>query len=111
MDTVNQTDRGERMLRFQALWRRAAFFSLTFLTAITAGFLMLDILRANGFGPLELTGLITFVVLFIWISGAFWTGIAGFAVRLVGHDPAALHPEGDPQPACWRLDPLRRYTG
>ena len=25
MDTVNQTDRGERMLRFQALWRRAAF--------------------------------------------------------------------------------------
>lgn len=99
MDTVNEADRGERMLGYQALWRRTAFFSLTFLTAFSAGFLMLDILRANGLGPLELTGLITFVVLFIWISGAFWTAIAGFAMRLIGHDPAALHPEGDPQRA------------
>ena len=45
-----------------------------------------------------------FVVLFIWMSGAFWTAIAGFAVRLAGRDPAALHPEDDP------LRPLKGRT-
>lgn len=103
MDAVNHTAQeplaahGERWLRFQTLWRRTAFFALTFITALTGGFLMLDILRANGLGPLELTGLITFIALFIWIAGAFWTAIAGFFVRLHGSDPAALRPEGDPQ--------------
>src|SRR5579863_509161 len=95
MDTVKPEDRADHWLQRQALWRRTAFFGLTFLTAFAAGFLMLDILRANGLGPLELTGLIVFVVLFVWISGAFWTAIAGFAVRLAGHDPAALHPDTD----------------
>ncbi|HEY6453159.1 MAG TPA: glucans biosynthesis glucosyltransferase MdoH [Steroidobacteraceae bacterium] len=95
MDTMNATGHGESWLRFQAIWRRTAFFSLTLLTAIAGGFLMLDILRANGMGPLETTGLIMFVLLFIWISGAFWTAIAGFAVRVIGHDPAALRPESD----------------
>jgi len=96
MDTLNPPARGERWLERQALWRRTAFFGLTLLTASTGGFLMLDILRANGLGPLEMTGLITFVVLFIWISGAFWTAVAGFAVRLFGRDPAVLPPESDP---------------
>jgi membrane glycosyltransferase len=97
MDTMTATGRGERWLQYQALWRRTAFFALTFLTAISGGFLMFDILRANGMGPLEVTGLIMFVLLFIWISGAFWTAVAGFAVRLVGNDPAALHAENDPE--------------
>lgn len=96
MDAVSRTGHAERWLRFQTLWRRTAFFTLTFLTALSGGFLMLDILRANGLGPLELTGLITFIALFIWISGAFWTAIAGFFVGLHGRDPAALRPEGDP---------------
>jgi membrane glycosyltransferase len=99
MDAVTPAEERERYVRLQALWRRAAFFSLTFLTAFAGGFLMLDILRANGLGPLELIGLITFVALFIWISGAFWTAIAGYFVHLVGHDPAALHPQGDPNRA------------
>ncbi|HEY2416648.1 MAG TPA: glucans biosynthesis glucosyltransferase MdoH [Steroidobacteraceae bacterium] len=104
MDTLNATGRSQRWLQYQALWRRTAFFGLTFLTAITGGFLMFDILRANGMGPLEVTGLIMFVLLFIWISGAFWTAVAGFVVRLVGHDPAALHAETDP------LRPLKGRT-
>lgn len=95
MDAVSHHD--EHWLRTQTLWRRAAFFTLTFLTALAGGFLMLDILRANGLGPLELTGLLTFIALFIWIAGAFWTAIAGFFVRLHGGDPAALRPQGDPQ--------------
>ena len=95
MDTMNLTSRGERWLQYQALWRRTAFFGFTLLTACTGGFLMFDILRANGMGPLEVAGLILFVVLFIWISGAFWTAVAGFIMRLIGHDPAALRPETD----------------
>jgi membrane glycosyltransferase len=104
MDTLNATGRSQRWLQYQALWRRTAFFGLTLLTAVTGGFLMFDILRANGMGPLEVTGLIMFVLLFIWISGAFWTAVAGFVVRLVGHDPAALHAETDP------LRPLKGRT-
>src|SRR5581483_10469672 len=32
-----------------------------------------------------------FFVLFTWITGAFYTAIAGFVVRLVGRDKAVLH--------------------
>jgi len=95
MDTVKPSSHSERWLQYQALWRRIAFFGLTFLTAFAGGFLMFDILRANGMGPLEVSGLVLFVVLFIWIAGAFWTAVAGFVVRLIGRDPAALHPEAD----------------
>jgi membrane glycosyltransferase len=104
MDALTDSRLTERWLLRQAHWRRAAFFTLTFVTAFGGAFMMLDILRVNGFGPLELTGLALFVVLFIWMSGAFWTAIAGFAVRLAGRDPAALHPEGDP------LRPLKGRT-
>lgn len=107
MDTVNTehtvgmdpgpvSGHSPRWLRFQAFWRRLAFFTLTFLTAFAGGFLMFDILQTNGMGPLEISGLVLFAVLFIWIAGAFWTAVAGFAVRLVGQDPAALRPQGDP---------------
>jgi membrane glycosyltransferase len=93
---MNPVSHSQAWFRFQMLWRRVAFFGLTALTAIAGGFLMWDILRVNGMGPLEITGLILFVILFIWIAGAFWTAVAGFAVRIIGHDPAALHPEADP---------------
>jgi membrane glycosyltransferase len=104
MDTLKNSGPTERWLLRQAHWRRAAFFILTFGTAFAGGLMMLDILRVNGFGPLELTGLALFVVLFIWMSGAFWTAVAGFGVRLAGRDPAALHPDGDP------LRPLKGRT-
>jgi membrane glycosyltransferase len=84
-----------------ALWRRTLFFGLTFITALAGGFLMLDILRANGLSGLQIVGLIMFTALFAWISGAFWTAVAGFVVRLVGRDPAVLHP-GDSAHRCLR---------
>src|SRR5947209_2482508 len=34
-----------------------------------------------------------FFGLFTWIAGAFWTALAGFFVRLIGRDPAVLHPQ------------------
>jgi membrane glycosyltransferase len=89
----------ERLLRHQALWRRSLFFGLTFLTALIAGLLMLDILKVNGQTALNCVALPLFVVLFGWISGAFWAAVIGFVVRLIGRDPAVLRPQrAPPQP-------------
>ena len=71
--------------------RRTLFFGLTFLTAGLATGLMYDILRANGFNSYERAGLVLFFILFTWITGAFWTAVAGFCIRIVGHDRAVVH--------------------
>jgi membrane glycosyltransferase len=77
-----------------ALWRgrvrRTLFFGLTLLSALGASALLLDVLEANGLSSIELVGLLLFFALFIWIAGALWTAIAGFGVRLAGHDPGGL---------------------
>src|SRR5581483_617652 len=78
-------------LRSAARRRRALFFSLTFLTSAFASWLMYDILRANGFTPLEKASLALFFVLFTWITGAFWTALFGFVIRLRGRDRAVIH--------------------
>ena len=92
-DSMRAQGLSERSLRHQALWRRAVFFGLTFLTALAASLLMLDILKVNGQTLLNALALPLFFVLFTWISGAFWTAVAGFIVRLIGRDPAVLQPE------------------
>jgi len=83
----------DRSPKYRARRRRAAFFGLTFLTSGLASALMLDILRANGLDILEVAGLVLFFGLFTWISGAFWTAIAGFCIRLAGRDPLVMHPD------------------
>ena len=105
MDAMNTIDPGsmnrlnQRSLRHQALWRRSLFFGLTFLTALVAGLLMLDILKVNGQTALNCIALPLFVVLFTWIAGAFWAAVIGFVVRLIGRDPAVLRPQrAPPQP-------------
>jgi membrane glycosyltransferase len=102
MNTIDpgSTNRlNERSLRHQALWRRSLFFGLTFLTALVAGLLMLDILKINGQTALNCIALPLFVVLFTWIAGAFWCAVIGFVVRLIGRDPAVLQPpRAAPQP-------------
>jgi membrane glycosyltransferase len=85
-------EESDRALHRQALWRRAVFFGLTFMTALAATLLMLDILKVNGQTLLNALALPLFFILFTWISGAFWTAVAGFIVRLAGHDPAVLEP-------------------
>jgi len=70
--------------------RRTLFFGLTFLTAGCASALLLDVLQANSLSGIELVGLLLFFALFAWIASAFWTAIAGFAMRLLGRDPAAI---------------------
>jgi membrane glycosyltransferase len=82
-----------------ALRRRLAFFGLTLLSAFLASYLMLDILQANGLTFPERLALVLFFTLFTWISGAFWTAIAGFIIRLTGRPRAFMHPgdvEGKP---------------
>lgn len=78
--------------RWRAYARRGAFFSLTLLTGVCGAALLHDVLAANGMGDIELLGLGLFFLLFTWISGSFWTAIAGFAVRLAGGDPAGIDP-------------------
>lgn len=78
-------------LRWTAIWRRVLFFGLTFMTSLSASALMADILRTNGFTPWEKASLIVFFVLVTWITGAFWTAVAGFFVQLIGRDAAVIH--------------------
>src|ERR1700761_5583135 len=86
-------------LRWPAIWRRTLFLGLTFLTSLSASALMADILRTNGFTPWEKASLIVFFILFTWITGAFWTAVAGFIVQLVGRDSAVIHSsEGEGRP-------------
>ena len=80
-------------VRRAARWRRAIFFVLTLLTAAAATAMMTDILAANGLTTLERIGLVLFYILFVWITGAFWTALAGLLVRLRGGDPLGLKPE------------------
>ncbi|MGH8268802.1 MAG: glucans biosynthesis glucosyltransferase MdoH, partial [Steroidobacteraceae bacterium] len=83
----------DRVVRRAARWRRALFFALTLLTAGAATGMMCDILAANGLTGLKRAGLVLFYILFVWITGAFWTALAGFIVRLRGGDPVALKPQ------------------
>jgi membrane glycosyltransferase len=86
-------------LRWPSIWRRLLFFGLTFFTSLSASALMADILRTNGFTPWEKSSLIVFFVLFTWITGAFWTAVAGFVVQLIGRDSAVIHSsEGEGRP-------------
>ncbi len=71
--------------------RRIAFFGLTFLTSGLATFMFEDVLSANGLSPLEGVAIALFFALTTWISGAFWTAVAGFIIRLRGHDPRTIH--------------------
>jgi membrane glycosyltransferase len=82
-----------RRVRRAARWRRALFFLLTLLTAAAATAMMCDILAANGLTTLERIGLVLFYILFVWITGAFWTALAGLLIRLRGGDPLGLKPE------------------
>ncbi|MGC3873819.1 glucans biosynthesis glucosyltransferase MdoH [Halomonas sp. GXIMD04776] len=87
--------------------RRFVFFTLATLTAFQGGYMMLDILRANGLTLLEMTIWILFVIMFIWLSISFWMGIAGFIVVALKRDPVTLSPA---RPLSQTLDPERRIA-
>ena len=82
----------DRAVRRAGHWRRALFLALTLLTAAAATGMMGDILAANGLTGLKWAGLVLFYILFVWITGAFWTAFAGMIVRLRGGDAVGLKP-------------------
>lgn len=95
-------------IRLPALpWRRRVLFVLVVVTVIVGVDLMLRIVRANGMTPLEGATLVLFTVTFAWISTAFWTAFAGFAVQALGRDPLSLRraPERPP-----RAEPIATRT-
>jgi len=103
VDTLGNLAVDAGKLRRAARWRRALFFTLTLLTAAAATAMMRDILAANGLTGLEKIGLVLFYILFVWITGAFWTALAGFLVRLRGGDPLTLKAAGlDGRPLAGR---------
>jgi membrane glycosyltransferase len=89
MDTLNGAS-WHSWARWRGPVRRTLFFGLTFLTAVGASALLLDVLEANELTGVEVLGLVLFFSLFTWIAGALWTAIAGFGVRLAGGDPAGI---------------------
>ncbi len=94
VDTIGSVAvNADRVVRRAARWRRAVFFALTLLTAAAATGMMCDILAANGLTGLKRAGLVLFYILFVWITGAFWTALAGFVIRLRGGDPLTLQPQ------------------
>jgi membrane glycosyltransferase len=87
---MDALSRSRSRMRWRVRLRRTLFFGLTFLTAGCASALLLDVLQANSPSGIELVGLLLFFALFAWIGSAFWTAIAGFAMQLLGRDPAAI---------------------
>lgn len=91
MDTLSGQPIPDYPSRSAVRLRRALFFGLTLSSSLLATDKMFDILRANGLSILEALSLLLFFVLFTWITGSFWTAVAGFFIRACGRDPAALH--------------------
>jgi membrane glycosyltransferase len=71
-------------------FRRVVLLGLIAAQTYIATNFMVAILPYHGRPPLEIAMLILFAILFAWISGGFWTAIAGFALQLLGGDRYAI---------------------
>jgi membrane glycosyltransferase len=72
--------------------RRLVFFGLVAVTFVWGVRTMFGILSANGTTAIEAVILVLFGLTFGWISVSFWTGVAGFLVKLLGLDATTLRP-------------------
>jgi len=70
--------------------RLPLFLGLVGATMVWGAILMLRIMGADGITLLEGVILVLFAVTFGWISVAFWTGIFGFILTVLGRDPLTL---------------------
>ena len=71
-------------------WRRTLLLALVIVQTMLATDFMTRVLPYQGRQPLEIAVLVLFAILFAWISGGFWTAIAGFVLRLRGTDRYAI---------------------
>jgi membrane glycosyltransferase len=67
-------------------FRRFVLLGVVISQTCLATSLMAEVLPYHGTQPLEIAILILFAILFGWVSGGFWTAIAGFALILMGRD-------------------------
>lgn len=86
--------------------RLAVMALLTLPTTGLAGWSLFEIFRPNGLTELEIAQLALSLMLFAWLSMAFWTAVIGFGLQLLGLDPLSLRkklsaPQSD-RPLCQR---------
>ena len=71
-------------------FRRIVLLGLVVAQTYIATNFMIAVLPYHGRQPLEIVMLVLFCVLFAWVSGGFWTAIAGFVLQLLGGDRFAI---------------------
>jgi membrane glycosyltransferase len=71
-------------------FRRVVLVGLIVAQTYIATNFMVAILPYHGQQLLEIAMLILFAILFAWVSGGFWTAVAGFALQLLGGDRYAI---------------------
>ena len=71
-------------------FRRVVLLGLVVAQTYIATNFMVAVLPYHGQQPLEIMMLILFAILFAWVSGGFWTAIAGFVLQLLGGDQFAI---------------------
>ena len=71
-------------------FRRIVLLGLIVAQTYIATNFMVAVLPYHGRQPLEIAMLILFAILFAWVSGGFWTAIAGFVLQLLGGDQFAI---------------------
>ena len=70
--------------------RRTTLLVLVLAQTCLATLALLQVLPYHGTQALEIAQLLLFAILIAWISAGFWTAIAGFLLRLHGHDRHAI---------------------
>ncbi|RDV24865.1 glucans biosynthesis glucosyltransferase MdoH [Alteromonas aestuariivivens] len=79
--------------KMTAVGERARLFFMALLavpTAGLAGWSLYEIFRPNGLTELEIAQLGLCLMLFSWLSMAFWTAVVGFVFQLLNIDPLSL---------------------
>src|SRR5215470_3617587 len=76
----------------QATWQRSGNFRRLVLVGLTlaqtyvATNFMVAVMPYHGRQPLEVAMLVVFAILFAWVSGGFWTAMAGYVLLSLGGD-------------------------
>ncbi len=84
--------------------RRILLLLLVVASIVAGGWMMFDVLRANGMTILEGAVLLLFIITFGWITISFWTAICGWLLLCLRRDPLSLrHIEKPADPKAAQL--------
>jgi len=71
-------------------FRRLVLVGLTLAQTYVATNFMVAVMPYHGRQPLEVAMLVVFAILFAWVSGGFWTAMAGYVLLSLGGDRHAI---------------------